>query len=44
MELTASFPGDLKPIQESVNQFVLRMSETIANISQSADQVSACCG
>ena len=41
VELTASFPGDLKPIQESVNQFVLRMSETIANISQSADQVSA---
>ena len=41
VELTASFPGDLKPIQESINQFVLRMSETIANISQSADQVSA---
>ena len=41
VELTATFPGDLKPIQESINQFVLRMSETISNISQSADQVSA---
>ena len=41
VELTASFPGDLKPIQDSINQFVLRMSETISNISQSADQVSA---
>ena len=41
VELTASFPGDLAPIQQSVNQFVLHMSETISNISQSADQVSA---
>jgi len=41
VELTANFPGDLKPIQNSINQFVVRMSETIANISQSADQVSA---
>ena len=41
VELTAVFPGDLKPIQDSINQFVLRMSETIANISSSADQVSA---
>ena len=41
VELTASFPGDLKPIQNSINQFVIRMSETISNISQSADQVSA---
>ncbi len=41
VELTANFPGDLAPIQQSVNQFVLRMSETISNISQSADQVSA---
>ena len=41
VELTATFPGDLKPIQDSVNQFVVRMSETISNISQSADQVSA---
>ena len=29
VELTATFPGDLKPIQDSINQFVLRMSETI---------------
>ena len=41
VELTATFPGDLGPIQQSVNQFVLRMSETISNISSSADQVSA---
>ena len=41
VELTASFPGDLKPIQDSVNAFVVRMSDTIFNISQSADQVSA---
>ena len=41
VELTATFPGDLKPIQNSINQFVIRMSETISNISQSADQVSA---
>ncbi len=41
VSLTATFPGDLKPIQDSVNQFVVRMSETISNISQSADQVSA---
>ncbi|MEY8402878.1 methyl-accepting chemotaxis protein [Oscillospiraceae bacterium 44-34] len=41
VELTAVFPGDLKPIQDSINQFVLRMSETISNISSSADQVSA---
>ena len=41
VELTAVFPGDLKPIQESINQFVLRMSDTISNISRSADQVSA---
>ena len=41
VELTATFPGDLAPIQQSINQFVLRMSETIANISQSADQVTA---
>ena len=41
VDLTATFPGDLAPIQQSVNQFVLRMSETISNISQSADQVSA---
>ena len=41
VELTANFPGDLKPIQNSINQFVVRMGETIANISQSADQVSA---
>ena len=41
VELTANFPGDLAPIQQSINQFVLRMSETISNISQSADQVSA---
>ena len=41
VELTAVFPGDLRPIQDSISQFVLRMSETISNISQSADQVSA---
>ncbi len=41
VELTASFPGDLAPIQQSVNQFVVRMSDTITNISQSATQVSA---
>ena len=41
VSLTATFPGDLRPIQDSVNQFVIRMSETIANISSSADQVSA---
>ena len=41
VELTASFPGELKSIQNSINQFVIRMSETISNISQSADQVSA---
>ena len=41
VSLTATFPGDLKPIQDSVNQFVVRMSETISNISQSADQVTA---
>ena len=41
VQLTALFPGDLKPIQDSTNQFILRMSETISNISQSADQVSA---
>ena len=41
VELTANVPGDLAPIQQSINQFVLRMSETISNISQSADQVSA---
>ena len=41
VELTATFPGDLAPIQTSVNQFVVRMSDTITNISQSASQVSA---
>ncbi|MDE7219270.1 MAG: methyl-accepting chemotaxis protein [Oscillospiraceae bacterium] len=41
VELTASFPGDLAPIQTSVNQFVVRMSDTITNIAQSATQVSA---
>ncbi len=41
VELTAVFPGDLKPIQDSITSFIGRMSETIANISQSADQVSA---
>ncbi len=41
VELTATFPGDLAPIQASVNQFVVRMSDTITNISQSASQVSA---
>ena len=41
VELTANFPGDLAPIQQSVNQFVVRMSDTITNISQSATQVSA---
>jgi len=41
VELTANFPGDLAPIQQSVNQFVVRMSDTITNIAQSATQVSA---
>ncbi|MDE7260879.1 MAG: MCP four helix bundle domain-containing protein [Oscillospiraceae bacterium] len=41
VELTATFPGDLAPIQTSVNQFVVRMSDTITNITQSATQVSA---
>ena len=41
VELTATFPGDLAPIQQSINQFVVRMSDTITNISQSATQVSA---
>ena len=41
VELTATFPGDLAPIQQSVNQFVIRMSDTITNIAQSATQVSA---
>ena len=41
VELTATFPGDLAPIQKSVNEFVVRMSDTITNISQSASQVSA---
>ena len=41
VELTATFPGDLAPIQTSVNQFVTRMSDTITNIAQSATQVSA---
>ena len=41
VELTATFPGDLAPIQTSVNQFVVRMSDTITNIAQSATQVSA---
>ena len=41
VELTATFPGDLAPIQTSVNQFVTRMSDTITNITQSATQVSS---
>ena len=41
VELTANFPGDLAPIQKSVNQFVTRMSDTITNIMQSATQVSS---
>ena len=41
VELTGSYPGDRAPIQHSVNQFVVRMSDTITNISQSATQVSA---
>ncbi len=41
VELTATFPGDLAPIQSSVNQFVAHMSDVITNISQSASQVSA---
>ena len=41
VELTAHFPGDLAPIQHSINDFVVHMSETIANISSSADQVAA---
>ena len=32
VELTAVFPGDLRPIHDSISQFVLRMSETISNI------------
>ena len=41
VELTATFPGDLAPIQSSVNQFVAHMSDVITNSSQSASQVSA---
>mgnify|MGYP005966670867 CR=1 FL=1 len=41
VELTATFPGDLKPIQDSVNQFINRMNDTLSHISQSADQVAA---
>ena len=41
VEMTANFPGELAPIQTSINDFVIHMSETIANITQSADQVSA---
>ena len=41
VELPATFPGDLAPIQRSVNQFVGHMSDVITNITQSATQVSA---
>jgi len=41
VKLTAAFPGDLKPIQDSTNRFIDRMNDTLVNISQSADQVSA---
>ncbi len=40
VELKANFPGDLESIKTSTTQFITHMSDVIANISQSADQVS----
>jgi len=41
VQLTASFPGDLAPIENSIDQMIDRMENTIRQIIESAEQVAA---
>lgn len=41
VQLTAQFPGDLAPIETSVDQMIERMEGTIRQIVESAEQVAA---
>ena len=40
VEATADYPGDLEAIKTSINELILHMSDTLSNISNSADQVA----
>ncbi len=41
VELTAAFPGDLAPIEKSIQQMISRMENTIRQVVESAEQVAA---
>lgn len=39
--LTAAFPGDLAPIETSVEQLILRMEDTLRKVTEASEQVAA---
>ncbi len=41
IDLSASYPGDLAPIRDSIRQLIQRMNDTLNQISNMADQVAS---
>ena len=41
VRLTAAFPGDLAPIEQSVEQLILRMEDTLRKVTEASEQVAA---
>ena len=41
VQLTAAFPGDLAPIEQSVDQLILRMEDTLRKVTEASEQVAA---
>lgn len=41
VQLTADFPGDLAPIESSVDQLILRMEDTLRKVTEASEQVAA---
>lgn len=41
VQLNAAFPGDLAPIETSVDQLVLRMEDTLRKVTEASEQVAA---
>ncbi len=41
VQMTAAFPGDLAPIEQSVDQLILRMEDTLRKVTEASEQVAA---
>ena len=41
VQIVADFPGDLAPIEQSIQQLIVHMEETIRQVTEAAEQVAA---